>query len=331
MRQARRVNQRLSDNELRAASAQGMDLEQMADLADAQDVPGAGRVLQEALEKDQHEGGGGRGYWDHAMAQLREEQRHRQAREEAIAQLEKQQIPLLPDRLPWGQKDLSRPLSQLTTSLLNELTEDKHRGCPGHSARLDEDNQPVWYCSDPDRHGHKIRPEAQQAGKTPSSPRSREQRARTIAGNRQWRTAQGVRREFISGLCGRKGLPEPLRRFALKTVLTMPHHYSRWVSKKDPRLAVAFLDGRAEVAEDATASTAAKTVERLPKARESQGLFAHVAAAFEYDIRESNAWTMLDAQQAAWLLLLEQHGYTLAEVEQEAVAAHRPKKTEPAS
>ena len=51
-------------------------------------------------------------------------------------------IPLL-GRVPSYEKDPSRPLSELTTGLGNPFTEDNHRGCPGHSARLDDEHRPV--------------------------------------------------------------------------------------------------------------------------------------------------------------------------------------------
>ncbi|CAL9327597.1 hypothetical protein SUDANB56_00005 [Streptomyces sp. enrichment culture] len=69
-------------------------------------------------------------------------------------------------------------------------------------------------------------------------------------------------------------------------------------------------------------------------------LFAHVAAAFERDMRDPKGWNAARMQvsflwenptpeQAAYLLLLEKLGqddkgsYRLSEVEEQAVAAHR--------
>ncbi|WP_229881767.1 hypothetical protein [Streptomyces viridiviolaceus] len=59
-------------------------------------------------------------------------------------------------------------------------------------------------------------------------------------------------------------------------------------------------------------------------------LFAHVVAACEYNIREPRTWSHLTPSQARYLLLLESLGqadngsYQLSEVEQQAVASHRP-------
>ncbi|GAA3886083.1 hypothetical protein [Streptomyces lannensis] len=74
----------------------------------------------------------------------------------------------------------------------------------------------------------------------------------------------------------------------------------------------------------------AETAVQLPKARVVNALFAHVAAACEYDIRDPKTWSHLTAWQARYLLVLESLGqadsgsYQLSEVESQAVAKHRP-------
>ncbi|MEU6653393.1 hypothetical protein ABZ904_29150 [Streptomyces sp. NPDC046900] len=78
----------------------------------------------------------------------------------------------------------------------------------------------------------------------------------------------------------------------------------------------------------------------LAKARLAHMLFAHVADAFERDMRDPKGWNDalmqvrflwedLTPQQAAYLLLLEKLGhddqgsYRLSEVEEQALAPHR--------
>jgi len=214
--QAARKASQLKDSDLRKATAEGLDLEQLAAFYEVQEVTGALRKLTEAMERDTEEGKGKRGHWDHAMSQLRQEMADTKARETAVKALADVKIPLLKDHFGWGEKDLSRPLSQLTTALLNPITPEMHASCPGHSARLDENNEPVWYCSDPEKYRHRLTAEA----KKPAGPGDEEKKAerrRTIARNKAWRAARETRKDFISQLCQAKTLPEEARKLALRT------------------------------------------------------------------------------------------------------------------
>ncbi|MGP4001734.1 ParB/RepB/Spo0J family partition protein [Streptomyces sp. 8N706] len=323
---------RLSDAELRKATAGGMDLEQMADLSEVQDVRGAERMLAEAMAADTAGGKGGRGHWDHAMSRLRQTLADTQAREKAVKELAEAGIPLLRDRYSWGEKDESKPLEQLTTGLGNPLTQEKHAQCPGHSARLDEEHKPVWYCSDPARHGHKLRPEAKKP-KNPLSETQAAERSKVIACNKAWKAAREVRKDFIAKLCQGKTLPDQARKLTLLTLLNTPYHYSSWAAKHQTEDVARFLgikDPNADVVEAVNRSGGPfdELVERTSKAKEWHAVFASVAASFEYDLREPKAWALLSDAQAGWLLFLESQGYTLAEVEEQALAAHRPKPDE---
>ncbi|MES5824978.1 ParB N-terminal domain-containing protein [Streptomyces sp. RG80] len=322
VRQAKAAQQ-LDDATLRRATAGGMDLEQTAQLAEVEHVPGAERRLLRALQRDHEEGNGGRGHWDQEVALLKAEQDDADARTRAEEDLKTAGIPLL--RQPgWGHKDPSKPLAELTSGLGNPLTEDNHRNCPGHSARLDDEHQPVWHCSDPSAHGHKVRPQ-------PKKPRTQEDEARAeerrkvIACNRAWKAATGPRQDFVARLVRQKTLPDAARVFAQEVVLTLPYFYSSWTDKHESETVARFLGIKEPEHADL-----AETAVQLPKARVVNALFAHIAAACEYDIREPKTWSHLTAHQARYLLLLEALGrddngsYRLSEVEDQAVARHRP-------
>ncbi|MFE9775622.1 ParB/RepB/Spo0J family partition protein [Streptomyces sp. NPDC005931] len=215
--------QKPDDATLRRAAAGGMDLEQTAQLAEVQDVRGAENRLLRALRRDHEEGGGGRGHWDQEMALLKAEQADAAARAKAVEELKTAGIPLL-GTVGYGQKDPSRPLAELTTGLGAPLTEDNHKGCPGHSARLDEEHRPVWHCADPAAHGHKVRPK-------PKQPKT-EERARTVACNRAWKAAAGPRQEFVKRLVRGKTLPEEAWQFAQRILLDLPRFYGKWADRQ---------------------------------------------------------------------------------------------------
>ncbi|MEV6796528.1 ParB/RepB/Spo0J family partition protein [Streptomyces sp. NPDC051320] len=322
---------KLSDTDLRMATAEGMDLEQLAEFYEVQDAPGALQQLSRAQAKDADEGKGGRGHWDHAMALLRQDLEETKAREAAVKALTDARVPLLKSRFGWGEKDLSRPLSQLTTGLLNPITEQMHAGCEGHSARLDDEHRPVWHCSDPEKYGHRLTAEAKQP-KAPVDEAKRAERQKTISHNKAWKAAREVRKDFIAGLCQGKTLPDEARKLALRTVMSTPEHYRQWVTKGKTEDVARFLgikepQGSTTVAGTRSVGTFDALVERTGKAREWHALFAHAAAACEYSLREDKAWASLFAPQVKWLVFLEVLGYPLSEVETEALAPHRPQLT----
>ncbi|WP_326757328.1 ParB/RepB/Spo0J family partition protein [Streptomyces phaeochromogenes] len=330
--------QQLDDATLRRASAGGMDLEQIAQLAEVEDVPRAQDRLLKALARDEAQEGGGRGHWDQELALLKAEQDDRTARKEAVAALEKADIPLLPTHLAYGEKDTAHPLSELTTPLGRPLDEDNHKGCPGHSARLDDENQPLWYCADPAEYGHKVRPKPKPP-KTAEDEEKAAERARTTACNRAWKAAAGPRKEFVTRLVrGIKALPEDAWRFALGVLLDLPHFYGKWAQRQESEDVAVFLG--VKLPESPFERARLSDLVTLSKARTAHVLFAHVAAAFERDMREPKGWNDArmqvrflwedpTSQQAAYLLLLEKLGqddkgsYRLSEVEEQAVAPHR--------
>jgi ParB-like chromosome segregation protein Spo0J len=315
--------QRLDDAALRRAAAGGMDLEQTAQLAEVENVRGAENRLMRAHARDQEEATDGRGHWDQEMALLRAEQADAETRAKVVKELEEADIPLL-GRVSSYEKDPSHPLDDLTSGLGNPLTEDNHKNCPGHSARLNEENQPVWHCADPAAYGHKVRPRPKKP-RTEQDEQQAEERRKVIACNRAWEAAAGPRQEFVTRLVRMKTLPDAARVFAQEVLLTVPYFYSSWTDKHEFETVARFLGIKQPQTADPT-----ETAVQLPKARVVNALFAHVAAACEYNIREPKTWSHLSEPQARYLLLLESLGqgdngsYRLSEVESQAVASHRP-------
>lgn len=326
--------QKLKDATLRRATAAGMELVQTAQLAEVEDVRDAEDRLMRALQRDHEESNGGHGHWDQELALLRAEQADAAARAKAVAELREASIPLLGHVSSW-EKDSARVLTQLTTGLGNPLTEDNHRNCPGHSARLDEEHRPVWYCADPAEHGHKVRPQPKKP-RTEQDEQNAEERARVMACNRAWRAAAGPRQEFIKRVVRGKTLSDEARIFAQRIALELPGFYAKWASKKNTET-LSLLLGAKDPAKDSPSQTAAS----FPKNRLANVLFAQVAAAFEDTIRDPKGydsaqysvvflWESPGPTTAAYLLLLESLGqedngsYQLSEVEQQAIASHRP-------
>ncbi|MGP3777005.1 ParB/RepB/Spo0J family partition protein (plasmid) [Streptomyces sp. SDT5-1] len=322
--------QKLTDAELRRASAGGMDLEQTAQLAEVSEIRNAERRLLAALARDQEEGKGGRGHWDQEINALHAEMADNTKRDAALQALKDADIPVLHSVYSYNhlpEKDRPRPLSELMTNLGNTLTEEAHKGCAGHSARLDDEHQPVWHCMEPAKYGHKVRPEARQP-KNKLSEKERAERANTVARNRAWKAARTMRQNYITALArSSKALPEAARVFAQTTLVTMPFFYAAFTDKNTVKEIAPYLGITADSYDEAV-----EAITALPKSKTAHVMFAQVAAAYEYALRENKAWASLHPKTAQWLLLLEELGkadngvYVLSEVEADAVASHRPKQ-----
>ncbi|GAA2344728.1 ParB/RepB/Spo0J family partition protein [Streptomyces violaceusniger] len=325
---AARQAARLDEEALRRAALQGFDLVQMAELAEVEDLRGAAQMLEEAKAKDDAESEGGRGHWDHALARLKQTKADIQAREKALKELEEAGIPLLRDHFPWGTKDTSRPLTDLCTQLGMPLTVDKHVHCGGHSARLDEESRPIWFCSDPAQYGHKLRPRAQKP-KQSMSLEEKEARQRTIAGNKAWKTARTVREEFLRKRCQGRSLSEAARLFALRVVMNSPYLWAKWCERQDTETVARYL-GVPDPNADLAASSRRiggpfdELVERHGKTKGWHQVYAQVVAALEYSLREPKAWQSLDRQQAAYLAHLRDEGYRLSDIEDLALSQSWP-------
>lgn len=91
-----------------------------------------------------------------------------------------------------------------------ELTEKTHKDCPGKVAVLRiygyDKTRKVhenWFCEDPKANGHK---RLRSSGN--GSEQSPEDRKRVLAGNKDWRSAEKVRRDFLRELLARPKLPD---------------------------------------------------------------------------------------------------------------------------
>ena len=99
-------------------------------------------------------------------------------------------------------------IEYLTDASGSRLTEEAHQGCPGAAAviscRAGADGafvtRAAYYCLDPKANGHGKR--GTPGSDARDAEAEREQRRQTIAGNKQWRSAETVRRRWLRELIG---------------------------------------------------------------------------------------------------------------------------------
>jgi len=236
-----------------------------------------------------------------------------------------------------------------------ELDPAGHADCPGAAAFFPAyQDDPVWYCLDPDAHGHARRyrtlasrfPAPPLPGGTVSGPDgpaenddARRNRMLVIEGNKAWSAAGTVRQQWLTELLARKAPPSgtatSIAVFVTAQLLTMPEPLRRALGSIRHHPLYQELSG-AGAAETATASLPRMWLLAL----------APIAASYEDQITgtgtERDTWRTdryspcprTDA--GAWFRFLSELGHQLSPIEQ-AVAdgvpyrGDAPEANEPAA
>ncbi|MFF4248986.1 ParB N-terminal domain-containing protein [Streptomyces sp. NPDC001822] len=300
----------LTTEGLQAGARYGFDLTEMADLQDVEEVSGAANKLAAARRRDAEAKGNTRGNWQHAMASLRQERDERRKRDAAAKTLTDAGVTVLPRYS--RSDDTARPLDQITTKLGKEFTATTHAACAGHAARLDEDAQPVYFCTDPEKNGHAIKDAPDAAEEAEAKAAARAERKKVIEQNKAARAAREVRHEFIAQLCKGKTLSDAAWTLVLTTVMNGSDTYRKFINRTQAKAtaAVAQFTGGPAPEENAD-DPFTPLIQRTGKARRPQLLMAQVAAAFEDEMHDK-AWSTKTATQVMWLTFLEAEGYTLS-------------------
>jgi len=109
-----------------------------------------------------------------------------------------------------------RALTRLRDDQGQALTVQDHSQCPGHAAYVGtrshwSDDPCVFYvCTDFSAHGHQVPAYDQDSGRRsgPMTEDEKIERARVVAGNRSWKAATTVRRDWLRGFGARKSAPK---------------------------------------------------------------------------------------------------------------------------
>ncbi|MEU4266222.1 ParB/RepB/Spo0J family partition protein [Streptomyces argenteolus] len=300
----------LTSEGLKDGARQGFDLSELADLQDVEEVTGAATRLAYARRKDVEAKGNTRGNWQHAMATLRQERDEQRKRQAAAQALTDAGVKVLPRYA--RSDDTARPLDQISTRLGKELTAKTHAQCAGHAARLDEDAEPVYVCTDPEKNGHTVKDAPDAAEEAEAKDAARAERKRVIEQNKAARAAREVRQEFVAQLCKGKTLSDAAWTLVLTTVMNGSDTYRKFLNKTQAKATAAVAKFTAGPApEDNAPDPFTPLIQRTGKARRPQLMMAQVAAAFEAEMNDK-AWSEKTTAQVMWLTFLEGEGYTLS-------------------
>jgi hypothetical protein len=265
------------------------------------------------------------GAWDHTVSRLRQDRKTAAAHAGAVKRLTDAGVTVI-DRPVRGEGPVA--LDNLVDGDGNVLDAASHAACPGHAAAISEyrPEDISYYCVDPTANGHQGRYAGAVTIPTVVGGKMTEEakaaRREVIEGNKAWRAAEPVRRQWVEDLLARKTPPKGTLRFAVGEVLADP---DRIGDGKDAMLAELLRKpeprawGRSVGAAAATEASEA----RLPLV-----LLAQIAAAREQTMSEAT-WRTANGSAARWFVFLASTGYTLADIEQRVVNDARDATTSP--
>jgi ParB family chromosome partitioning protein len=295
-----------------------LNLEQTLVLAEFDDDREAVKELTEVALKRP-------GQFDHTASRLRQRREAQRLYDETVARLQRDKVKILKKGTQAGYSATGRNcrLDQLKGADGKDLTEAKHKDCPGHAAALVQYNvrdtpTVVMVCTDPKKHGHKDRwggsgssgrPKAADMTEAERAKASAERKA-VIQNNKDWKAATPVRLEFVRKLLARKAPPKGTLRFATETIAAQP------------RL---ITEGPERVLEDLVGSKGPQSGYHhrpaLGMARKGadgalpMALLALVCAGVE-SAMEFNTWRSTNGAIKPYFAYLKSAGYELAPVEE---------------
>jgi len=207
------------------------------------------------------------------------------------------------------------------------LTPAAHKKCPGHAAKVTVDYQGKahidYVCTEPAKQGHKSAYGGSVARGKADDPKAaekaKEERRKLLAENKEWRAAEPVRREFVTGLLKRRTAPAGVLAYVTAEILGMPEELAPMNRGKTDEMLTTLTGtkpGKVELSYSrkvGPAIAAKATTGQLPLA-----LLAQVAAAREMGLDAQGA-RMARQVDARYLSFLAAQGYTLSEAEQRLI------------
>jgi ParB family transcriptional regulator, chromosome partitioning protein len=253
------------------------------------------------------------GNWDHSVSRLRQDRKNAATHAATIKALVDAGTTVI-DHPTRGQGPVG--LDNLLDGDGNVLDGPSHAACPGHAAAVSDyrPDEVTYYCLDPVAHGHQGRWAGAVVTPTVVGGKMTEEakaaRREIIEGNKAWRAAEPVRRQWIRDLLARKAPPKATLRFCVTEILAEP---DRVGDGKDALLA--DLLHKPEPGYSYGRKVGAGAAADVTEARLPLLLLAQVAADREQTMSDAT-WRHANPGAARWFAFLASTGYTLAHIEQ---------------
>jgi ParB family chromosome partitioning protein len=324
-----------------AAMEYEFDLQQLADLAEVEEVPGALEDLAEARRDDVYEGTKDNGNWAHTMAQLRQQKQEDAAKAELRKQWTAAGLAELP-RWYTNAGDKQMQVARLFDAEGQPIDYDRHNAdCPGRAfaIRSDDEVTVVFFCADWKANGHHLNaPQANSpdtaaylANSSAPAPAQQAGPSPHEVGllNKEEQAAREVREKFIKTLIAGK-LSDAAVALTLNIQTDMPHWYRHAIDPSSRPVLARYLDVPMPKGISSVGRKFFEAVNgRFRKARRASNIaFAQVAMAFEHSMSGKKSWATPDEDQVTWLRFLQSEGYTLSKIEKMMVATWDKKAKE---
>lgn len=336
---------------------QEMTLEQAAIFAEFEDDPDAVAALTTAWASRWD-----RPRLAHVAQRLRDERAEHAALRAEVERLRTDGLPVLdPGDVPADARRLV--LNALRDADGNPVPEDQWPTTPGAAVMVtvewddgpqpqDEDGEPVeptrvylpvWVCTDPDAAGlhhasgqrlatNTAHPEvesdeargAREAGEQAQREAESAERRRVLANNKEWRSAEVVRREWLTGLCSRRVVPKDGEALIARAVLGREYSLSHALEHGHALLPTLLGINAPEGVYRSSAQVCARVLAQAttPKAATMRTLAAVLAA---WEERSGvHTWRNPGPWDAAIMAALIGWGYPASDVERLLVSRDAP-------
>lgn len=149
------------------------------------------------------------GDFRHVVQRARDERDQAAQHAALVEQIASQGVQVI-ERPDYGDKTIRR-VGALVGPDDKRLTDAGHTSCPGHAVYIERTWQgveAVAVCTDWRAHGHRDPSGASSRPAGPMDEKAKAERRTVIVNNREWKSAEAVRREWLTGLLARKTPPK---------------------------------------------------------------------------------------------------------------------------
>lgn len=266
----------------------------------------------------------------HQVQIVRDNLADERARARFVQTLTDNGVTILAERPVWTDPTVAS-VNRLRDAEGQTITDDEHATCPGHAVYI---NKPIWrdeytttaYCTDFTANGHHL-PAIQAAANQPTatSEEKKAERRAVIAGNKAWRSATTVRRDWLRTFAARRTAPKGAMQFLSRAVIADTDDLDR-AAKTGHALALDLLGltgqpggwggsgGRTTLTEAITTATPGR----------AQIIGTTVVLAAIEDRTGTHTWRNGGPGVTAYLRAIESWGYTLADIEVQAITGQAP-------
>ncbi|MBX9244641.1 ParB N-terminal domain-containing protein [Actinotalea ferrariae] len=263
----------------------------------------------------------------HVAQRLRDDRDEARVVADLTATLTEAGTPVI-DRPSYDDKTIKqvRELATLDGDERTPLTEETHAECPGRAAWISTSSwdgvRAVHVCTDPKGNGHVDRYAYSGGTERQAGPMTEEQKAERralIANNKAWKSAETVRREWLTGFAARKTAPKDAPTFLAARLVAGTHRLDKASTQTRHRLARTLL-GLPEHVGYGAPDPLADLVQAATPARAQHIALIVLLAAIE-DGTGTHTWRNVSAEDRAYFTALAAWGYSLSEVEALATVA----------